>query len=48
MACNWMRPHGSNLLGTNIKSAPAVIVWAKGTLNLATPLALSGYNNSSC
>lgn len=43
-----MRPQGSNLLGTNIKSAPAIIIWARGTLNFATPRALSGYVISSC
>lgn len=48
MACNWMRPQGSNLLGTSIKSAPAVIIWARGTLNFATPRALSGYFISNC
>lgn len=33
MACSWIRPQGSKREGTRMKSAPAVIKWARGAEN---------------
>mmetsp|Transcript_13070 Transcript_13070/g.41290 ORF Transcript_13070/g.41290 Transcript_13070/m.41290 type:complete len:272 (-) Transcript_13070:28-843(-) len=40
MAWSWMSPQGSKREGTRMKSAPAVMRWARGAENLTTPLAL--------
>jgi hypothetical protein len=48
MAWSWMRPQGSKREGTSMKSAPAVMVWARGLLNLTTPTATPGYLANTC